>query len=212
MDKRWGKVNWGKGNPRKRTSDANWRQPLLWEDEARQLGKRHRVFCASLADVFDEEVPDAWRISLIGLMQITPNLDWLLLTKRPQNIERMFYHSPFRIPDNIWIGTSVEDQKRYDDRIQWLFANSAKIRFLSVEPMLGPIDISDDVDGIDWVICGGESGPGARPMKLDWARDIRDQCARAGVPYFFKQLGGVRDKGESLESIPHDLRIREFPR
>jgi protein gp37 len=179
-----------------------------------------------MADVFDYAAPDAWRISLIGLMQITPNLDWLLLTKRPQNIERMFYQLPFVIPDNIWLGTSVEDQARADERIPVLLdCGPCAIRFLSCEPLLGPIDLTnlhnigfDALYGvaerskkINWVIIGGESGPHCRPMQLEWARSLVAQCRAANIPVWVKQLGGYPNKREALLSLPEDLKIRELP-
>jgi protein gp37 len=225
-----GGANWGKGAPRRRTSEANWRQPIAW-DKASAFASEHgvrrsRVFCASLADWLDDEVPIEWLVDLLDLIRRTPNLDWLLLTKRPQNwrdrICRALAHvegidfetgdswegdaqtelgiwlndwtatDGTGIPDNIWIGTTVEDQQRADERIPLLLQIPAKVRFLSCEPLLGPVDVLSGwaIRGkVDWVICGGESGHGARPMHPDWARSLRDQCAAAGVPFFFKQWG-----------------------
>lgn len=235
LAKRYGWAKWGAGEPRKRTSEANWRKPLAWDRQASKDGVRRRVFCASLADVFDAEVTDAWRLDLMQLIHATPSLDWLLLTKRPQVAKKFFLSQA--MPSNIWLGTTVEDQKMADLRIPILLSIPAKVRFLSCEPLLGPIDvspylgeaavdsqrfrsgISDDIKnrerrparGISWAICGGESGHGARSMDLAWAQSLRDQCAAASVPFFMKQLGGARDKRDRLEDFPPNLRVREFP-
>lgn len=189
-----------------------------------------RVFCASMADWLDEKVPIEWLCNLLELIHACPNLDWLLLTKRPENWakrlaevlvfadqndepdnqrHRDFYHwlnlwlNAHQAPDNIWIGTSVEDQKRANERIPAITLIPAKIRFLSCEPLLSAIEFSDvtqradctkvlgqkALSGIHWVICGGESGPNARPINPDWARSLRDQCAALTVAFFFKQWG-----------------------
>jgi protein gp37 len=210
LSKRYGKDVWGPGRPRQRTSEGYWRAPLKWDRDAGVEGLRRRVFCASMADVFDEAVGDIWRRELFALIARTINLEWLVLTKRPAVAAAWTEcYGP-----NVWIGTSVEDQKRLELRVPALLLVPARITFLSCEPLLGPLDLESALvdGGVDWVIVGGESGPGARPMDLAWARDIREQCARVGVAYFFKQLGGAgHDKGGALESIPPDLRIRQFP-
>lgn len=190
-----------------------WRDPIRWNAKAEAEGRRHRVFCASLADVFDNQVDPAWREDLWALIHDTPHLDWLLLTKRPQNIAKMLPGTDGRWPSdysrgvwgdgwpNVWLGTTVENQAEADRRIPHLLAVPAKVRFLSCEPLLGPVEpigLKSHLDqrgnwrdggGIHWVIAGGESGPGARPMHPDWARSVRDQCAAAGVPFLFKQWG-----------------------
>lgn len=189
---------WGPQADRTRTSAANWNKPRQWDRAAAATGKRARVFCASLADVFDNHasILPEWRVDLWKLVDATPHLDWLMLTKRPQN-------APRALPDNVWIGTTVENQTEADRRIPHLLRAPARIRFLSVEPMLGPVDLervwmdrvehrfgdSANLPGLSWVICGGESGPGARPMQPDWARSLRDQCNAAGVAFHFKQWG-----------------------
>jgi protein gp37 len=196
---------------------------------------RPRVFCASLADWLDPEVPAAWLADLLELIRSTPNLDWLLLTKRPELwMRRLGAARPAfcddaplhdfisswvsgRAPDNVWIGTTVEDQARADERIPALLKIPARVRFLSCEPLLGPVDLTavkqevapgffgdclqwyhrgyshefnrTPFPTISWVICGGESGTKARPMHPNWARSLRNQCAAAGVPFFFKQWG-----------------------
>lgn len=197
--KRSGTVQWGSGEPRRRTTPANWRKPLQWEaghtDFLTLHNRRQRVFCASLADVFDNEVPVQWRVDLFRLIAATPNLDWLLLTKRIGNAQPMMREVAQRCGggeqpmENVWLGATVVNQAEADRDIPKLGAVPARVRFLSIEPMLGAIHLGALVYGVDWVICGGESGPGARPMHPDWARDLRDQCAAAGVPFLFKQWG-----------------------
>lgn len=210
MDKRFGKARWGKGERRILTSIHNWYQPLVWDMNARKRGTRPRVFCASVADVFDPEIPYQWRYDLFELIEATSNLDWLILTKRPEKIGRMIAEiaTPMceawdrqRIaPANVWLGTSVEDQTRADIRIPALLKVPAAIHFLSVEPLLGPVHLGD-LSGLDWVIVGGESGPRARPMRTEWVFPIRDQCVSAGVAFFFKQWGGRTPKcaGRTLD-------------
>jgi len=267
-----------KGAKRVRTSEKYWRQPLAWDrnDERARVAALHswpagkpmpwhrpRVFCASMADWLDEEVPIEWLADMLDLIRKTPNLDWILLTKRPKNWKDRLeaaskwvagtdlygkkYGELWRWinrwigncgagdqcpPFNVWIGTSVENQATADERIPRLLEIPARVRFLSCEPLLGHVDIlldgecsswkcdacgSKEViadmmdkygkfwvcpdcgetgDGettwnsdIHWVIAGGESGPHARPMHPEWARSLRDQCAAAGVPFFFKQWG-----------------------
>lgn len=186
MDKRWNKVQWGPQGKRAKTSNANWTEPLRWNKQAGQLGIRYRVFCASLADVFDDHpsVQSTWRRDLFFMMAGTPNLDWLVLTKRPENFHGQVPWS--RLPMNIWVGTSVENQEQAEKRIPRLLDIPAKVRFLSMEPLLGDVKLNN---GIDWVIVGGESGPHARQMHPDWARSVRDECQAAGVKFFFKQWG-----------------------
>lgn len=189
MDHRLGRVQWGPHGERKRTSAANWKQPLSWNRAAQKAGDRHRVFCASLADVFDNQVPQEWRRDLFDLIDATPSLDWLLLTKRPQNIRRMMpavNSDPVR--PNVWLGTTVENQVEAERRIPVLLEIPARIHFLSCEPLLGPVDIPL-LSRIDWIICGGESGANARPMNPNWARSLRDQCVDKQIPFFFKQWG-----------------------
>lgn len=217
-------VNWGPGAPRRRTSAANWRKPLAWNAAHDEFfathGRRQRVFCASLADVFDNAVDPAWRRDLFDLIELTPNLDWLLLTKRIGNVFRMVAdaktHDWLLGRRNVWLGATITSQAEADRDIPKLLATPARVRFLSMEPLLGPVDLARiDIDGhrelyplagstgcedddgnltpdlpaLDWIIVGGESGPGARPMHPDWARRLRDQCAAAGVPFLFKQHG-----------------------
>ncbi|MBW7886333.1 MAG: phage Gp37/Gp68 family protein [Caldilineaceae bacterium] len=208
-------INWGPDAPRRRTSASNWAKPRAWNDQAgvfmAKHGRRQRVFCASLADVFDNAVDPAWRADLFALIQATPALDWLLLTKRIGNVHSLLpeHITGGELPNNVWLGATITSQAEADRDIPKLLSVPARVRFLSMEPLLGPVDLErprpgPDLDqgggskicqpwliqsGIDWVIVGGESGPGARPMHPDWARSLRDQCAAAGVPYLFKQWG-----------------------
>jgi len=197
MDHRYGKVKWGPHGDRVRTAPSNWRQPHIWNLNAKAAGIRPRVFCASLADVFDNQVPSEWRADLFALIRATPNLIWLLLTKRPQNIVKLSELAD-GLPWNAAIGASVEDQARFDQNVPALRrakkAVSPAFAFLSCEPLLGPL--SGDLSDIDWVIAGGETDQGqhrARPSHPDWFRDLRDQCAAAGIAFHFKQWGEWAD-------------------
>lgn len=212
----WG-VKWGLTSPRHRFGESYWKQPLQWDKRCKKLGIRERVFTNSLADVFDEAVPDQWRHDLFDLAYRCQNLDWLVLTKRPEyalkfiggesGTGRVAFEENF---PNVWMGASV-GVKSTIPRIDVLRHIHARVRFLSLEPLLEDLG-QLNLNGIHWVIVGGESGHGCRPMKLEWARSIQEQCQAAGVAFFMKQLGGAVDKGGSLESIPADLRIREFPK
>lgn len=191
--KRVGSQVWGKDSPRRFFTDKHWKEPLKWNIEAKSSGIRKRVFCASMADVFEDR-PDLeesrWR--LWKLIEETPYLDWLLLTKRPENIKKMVpWNTEF--PDQIWIGTTAENQKNAERRIPHLLDIPAKVRFLSCEPLLGQINLTPFVDknpqSIHWVIAGGESGPYSRPMNPDWVRLLRDQCSEKSIAFHFKQWG-----------------------
>lgn len=283
-------VAWGPGKPRHRTTAAYWKQPLAWNRKAEQAGARPRVFCASLADWLDPEAPSGWLVDLLGLIELTPNLDWLLLTKRPQLWRRSVCgvrdacekRSAFHLgsgygiasqwidnipPENVWFGVTVEDQASADKRIPMLLEIPARVRFLSCEPLLGPVDLGlnfakcdcggprwksrwvklhatvkpdfpvpgcwadagiyrahsnalgalsvetpggllgirpsefEALPAVDWVICGGESGPNARPMHPDWARGLRDQCVAAEAPFFFKQWGEWMAEEEAMNAL-----------
>jgi protein gp37 len=193
MDKRWHRVQWGAGQQRQRTSASNWAAPLHWEKhhEAFALahGRRRRVFCASLADVFDNEAPEAWRADLFALIERTPHLDWLLLTKRIGNVRAMAPSGG--LPSNVWLGATMVNQPEWDRDMRKLLAVDASVRFVSVEPMVGPISGGLDLHGLDWVIVGGESGHGARPIQREWVDSLRRECEAAGVAFFFKQWGGA---------------------
>ncbi len=205
MDRRFGRVEWGPHGERKRTSEANWRTPYKWVREAN--GRRPRVFCASLADVFDNKVPEEWRTELWFLISLTPELDWLLLTKRPENIAKMLPADWGNGWPNVWLGTTCEDQKAYLRRYPVLAEIPANVHFISYEPAIGPLAINlacPPVLAPDWIICGGESGNGARLMEEWWARNLRDDCEAAGIAFFMKQMTGKAP-------IPDDLMVRQFP-
>jgi protein gp37 len=192
--KRVGKKVWGTESPRRFFGEQHWSEPLKWNNEAKEDSSRRRVFCASMADVFELRTDlEPWRNRLWELISQTPNLDWLLLTKRPQNVAAM---TPWKEtwPSNVWLGTTVEDQVRAKQRLPKLLTHPAARRFLSCEPLIGPVDLSFWINNpefrpIDWVIAGGESGVGARPMLPTWARNLRDQCQSANIPFHFKQWG-----------------------
>ena len=203
---------WGPPHATERpiAAESYWRKPLAWNRQAEAAGRPARVFVASLADVFEDapQVVDA-RARLFDLMADTPWLTWLVLTKRPENVRGLTPWTRWgdSWPVNVWLGTSVEDQQRADERIPALLDTPAAVRFLSCEPLLGPVTLerwlgyNDPADDgayvpraaadqrIRWVIVGGESGPRARPMHPAWARTLRDQCTDAGVPFLFKQWG-----------------------
>lgn len=269
----FGGSHWGAGVSRKRTSAANWRKPLKWnakrfmecgecgwrgERDAELIGcgacgssssmndTRRRVFCASLADWLDNEVRIEWFVDLLDLIRRTPDLDWLLLTKRIGNwrkriLEAISFKGGISLeladwlgawldgtpPSNVWLGSTICNQAEADRDIPKLLALPTAVRFLSVEPLLGPVDLTghlwgravpcaecpkdadcgcgmsargemSDEPALHWVIVGGESGPKARPMHPDWVRSLRDQCAAAGMPFLFKQWGEWAP-GENVE-------------
>lgn len=259
---RFGTVGWGAKANRRKTSAQNWRQPIQWNRQAEiqfsawerfqtdnglsddEMIEQHgfikprhpRVFCGSLCDVFDNAVPDEWRVELFELMSVTPHLDWLLLTKRIGNVMEMLERCAIKIeshpdwsdegnppyaalrdwlanwfllrraPKNIWLGATICNQEEADRDIPKLLATPAAVRFVSMEPLLGPVDLAQacakcrwtDSYGVkcvatprylDWVIVGGETGKYARPLHPNWIRSLRDQCQRARIPFFFKQWG-----------------------
>lgn len=181
---------WGPGVPRRRTSEQNWRNPIRWDRKAAATGDRPRVFCASLADVFDNEVDQEWRDDLWALIRVTPNLRWMLLTKRIGNAPDMLPEDwPFA---HVGLMATLATQAEWDRDYRKLMTVPAAWHGVSAEPLLGRIDIGDAKP--DWIITGGESGPGFRPLDMDAVRFMRDQCARNGVTFHHKQNGGVRGK------------------
>lgn len=256
--------SWGPSGVRKIASESYWEQPFRWNRAAAKAGERRKVFCASMADVFEErpELREP-RLRMFSIIGKTRHLDWLLLTKRPhfafehwplfagywagvmpkeywQEISDGGRPTPTEMP-NVWLGVSVEDQKRADERIPLLLQTPASLRFASVEPLLGPVNLRM-LGGLDWVIVGGESGPKARPCNVEWIRSIIRQCEAANVACFVKQLGSrplrrrevILDDGQSLDDLlpqhsvatgkslrdrkggdpsewPDDLRVRQFP-
>ena len=159
--RRTGRAIWGNAAPRRELSDAYWKQPIAWNGEAARAGKRARVFCASMADVFEDRRDlDRHRARLWPLIEATPHLDWLLLTKRPQNMRKL---APWdgAWPANVWAGTTAENQRWADKRIPVLLEVPARIHFISAEPLLGPVEVSRWLAlkpgrRLDWVIAGGE--------------------------------------------------------
>jgi protein gp37 len=179
-------------------------------------GKRARVFCASLADWLDNKAPRSWRDDLAHLIHDTPNLDWLLLTKRIENFDKLAPWRRHDVPSHVWIGVTCENQEWFDRRYKHL-ADVNAITFISYEPALGPLKLGHARP--DWMICGGESGPSARRMKPKWVRALRDECANLGIAFFLKQIGSnhdcwpanIRGKGDDIEEWSQDLRVRQFP-
>lgn len=191
--------HWGPGARRMPASEAQWAEVAALNRRAKKRGKPIRVFCASMADVFEKEAPPKQQQRLWETIAATPYLRWQLLTKRPERIMDTIPEAwRAKAPANVWYGTSVESAD-YLWRIEELQKVPAAVRFLSVEPLLGPIPTLP-LDGIRWVILGGESGPSARPMKVEWAREIRDQALAASVPFFFKQWGQHNSKGKRQKS------------
>lgn len=187
--KRLGQDVWGPGSDRRFFGDRHWAEPLQWDRAARATGERPRVFCASMADVFEDRADlDAARARLWETIEATPRLDWLLLTKRP---DRVTACTPWGAdwPANVWIGTTAENQEWADRRLPELAAIPAAVRFISAEPLLGPLSIAPWASSIDWVITGGESGPRARPSSPSWFRGLLNECMAADIPFHFKQWG-----------------------
>lgn len=201
---------WGPHAARTRTSASTWAKPLKWQKAAKVSGERKRVFCASLADAFDnhKSIQPEWRNDLWALIRECPDLDWLMLTKRPQNIVRFLPTDWDGGYQNVWLGATVENQTAAN-RLEALTKAPAAVRFLSMEPLLGRVNLGAFIDEIDWVITGGENGKDFRPVDPDWFRYLRDQCAEAAVPLLFKQWEGatrkvITAKGRELDGIVHD--------
>lgn len=188
---------------RERTKD--WSGPKRWNEQARKAGVNARVFTNSLADFFDNQVPDLWRRDAWDVIGETPHLTWLILTKRPQNIIKMIPPSfgSDNYP-NVWLGITAENQDEYWKRRSHLFAIQAARHFISYEPALGPLSIQGPVIP-DLVICGGEDYVReGREFNLQWARDLRDECDSLDVSFFMKQVA-------KNVPIPADLMVRQFP-
>jgi protein gp37 len=196
-------------------------QPLHWRQP-------RRIFVCSMGDLFHEDVPDKWRNGVFQTFDAAPRHTYMVLTKRPQAmadyINRTFHHDAMAsVYTRVWLGVTVCNQAEADAKIPVLLRTPAALRFVSIEPMLGPValnralpDAQSRGNGdayIDWVICGGETGPGARPMCLNWANDIRSQCADAGVPFFFKGHGTyLTPKRHPLYHVLDGRKWHEFPK
>lgn len=213
---------WRRNGERRMMSDAYWRQPLKWNRAAEAAGTPLKVFCASMADVFEDhpQVVEA-RERLWRLIEVTPWLRWQLLTKRPENVAAM---APWGDdwPASVWLGTSVENQRWADARVPILLDTPAKVRFLSAEPLLSMVNLRQHLATglIHQVIIGGESGAKARSMEVSWVRDLLHQCSDLEVAAFVKQTGSVHGKanhyraakGGDIAEWPEDIRVREYPR
>jgi protein gp37 len=177
-------------------------QPIKWT-------KPRMIFVCSMSDLFQEAVPDEIIISIFETMNMATQHTFQVLTKRIKRAFILAENDEIKFTDNIWIGTSTEDSKSFTDRAPFLKMVKAKTRFLSMEPLIGginPFIISAITNMIHWVIVGGESGPGHRPIEAEWVRAIRDQCVSSGIPFHFKQWGGVRPKsgGRLLDGVIWD--------
>lgn len=201
--KRYGFKLWGPDSERRFFSDAHWNEPLKWNRKAQASGQPFRVFCASMADVFEDRRDlDAPRARLFDLIERTPFLTWLLLTKRPENMIRLGPDRWNVWPTNVWALMTAEDQAHFDMRIKSFMSVPAGILGISYEPAKSRIDfrgyLGGAKGGIDWLICGGESGPGADPMHVSWARSARDQAVASGCAFFFKQWGEYNSYGQRV--------------
>ena len=241
-------IKWGAGEPRKRTSVSNWRQVRSLDRKAKKDGIRIKVFCASLADWLDPAVPSEWLNDLLELIVETPHLDWQLLTKRPEHFDDRMnaviseckgmpgseiadqwvtFHNP---PANVWFGVTAENQATFDSRVLATTFISSRLTFLSMEPLLGAVNIDFAVGKVDWIIVGGESGAAAgsgskgqaRVCKVEWIEAIVRRSKELGISIFVKQLGTnaseknqsvstTHPKGGNFNEFPERLKIREFP-
>jgi protein gp37 len=215
--RRFGLELWAEDGARRFFGDDHWRKPRSWNRAAGQARVPLKVFCASMADVFEQHAAlEAWRERLWSLIDETPWLQWQLLTKRPENVAAMV---PWRDawPSNVWIGASIENS-RFTFRADILRELPAAVRFVSAEPLLASLFENGrrhhrplELDGIAWVIAGGESGRGARPMNEAWARELRDATRDADIAFFLKQLGGYPDKRGADKAVLDGQLWRELP-
>lgn len=212
---------WGDDKSRRFFGDAHWNEPRKWNKEAERTGQRRRVFVDSMSDIFEGRRDlDPVRERLWTLIPETPSCDYLLLTKRPQNILRMVPRSWLdRWPPTVWAGTTTETQRWANIRLPFMERVPAPVIFASAEPLLEPLDLRPYLGFVRWVLIGGESGHGARLMEKAWATDLIAQCRAAGVAAHFKQKGealarelGCQDKhGKTPSEWPEELRIQEIP-
>lgn len=212
LAKRWGFDIWGEDHTLREFGDKHWNEPLRWNADAlKTLGRPARVFCASMADVFEVHPrAEELRPRLLALIEQTPNLQWLLLTKRALEIKR--HKDTFLRQPNVLMGVTVENQT-YDWRI------SPPVQWISAEPLLGPLDLRA-FPFLKWTIIGGESGAHSRPMEERWARDLMAQCRDLGIAVHFKQTGdrlartlGLKDRsGKNPDEWPEWMRVQEFPK
>ena len=218
-----GVTHWGPGVPRHRTCASYWKQPAKWNKEAARTGNRHLVFCASQADVFDNEVTAQWRTDLFDLIRSTPALTWQIVTKRIGNAKAMLPPDWDAGYPNVWLISTIVDQAEANRDLPKLLAIPAQVHGASYEPALGPVDWTPWFTlGLKWVIVGGESaqrGHATRPFDLAWARSTIAQCRKAGAFPFVKQLGSrhsmgikLRDRaGTDPSEWPADIQVRDYP-
>jgi len=201
--------NWGPKNANRQTVDSNWSKVRKWNRDAESASKRLKVFCGSMMDWTDKDAPVGALDALWQLIRETPNLDWLLLTKRATLIKHRLPSDWGEGYENVWLGVTVENKEHGFPRLEALREIPAKIKFVSAEPLLENI-VPVNLTGIDWVIVGGESGPNARPMKEWWALNLIHDCKILyDIPVWFKQMGGKgKDKGGDL--ISGEV-IKNFP-
>lgn len=232
-------IKWGNGKARHRTSEGNWKKPVTWHNKAIREGARYRVFCASLCDVFDPEVPQQWRDDLWGLIERCSGLDWQLLTKRLNvlEVDELLEMLPAiwvkeGLPDHVWFGHSICTQAEAESVIPKMAGIPAKTRFLSMEPLLEPVPLQGLLQHnhglIDWAIVGGESGPNARPFSIDWVASFLVDCRELNISPFVKQMGSnfveTKDvhsgtskiilddkKGGDINEWPNWCQTREMP-
>jgi protein gp37 len=219
FDKRVGGEHWGKGQPRRVFADKHWNEPLKWNRDAEAEQRRHYVFCASMADVMDDEAPEGARERLWNLIDQTPWLIWQLLTKRPHRYERYLPATEFKW-NNVWYGTTAENQEFYDVRfpiVKDIAIRRGGVDWISYEPAIGPLSIvQSPLSGFyynlppDWIIFGGESGNGRRGCDPEWAASLLKECREHGVSFFMKQMGG-RTPADGKAAIPAHLMVQEFP-
>lgn len=213
LSERYGWAKWGPKEPRHRTSIGNWRKPYAWDRAAAKAGERTRVFTNSLADFFDNKVSPSWRADAWKIIRETPHLDWLILTKRPQNIAHMLPGDWGGGWPNVWLGTTAENQVEYDRRRRYLLAVDAAVYFYSIEPMLSPVirDLAAEHGKTVWYICGGESGTQRRAFDLQWAEDLRRSCAATETPFFFKQDSAFKpgQRGRASDAL---WACKQFPK
>jgi protein gp37 len=198
------------GTTRKSGGRAKWNGKIVLDEAALSIPQKWRspkiIFVNSMSDLFHEKIPVEFIAKVFEVMRAARHHTFQVLTKRAERLAQVAADLPW--PDNVWMGVSVENED-YVNRIDHLRSTPAYIKFLSLEPLLGPLDHLD-LRGVDWTIAGGESGPAARPMDPEWVRSIRDQCVNAGVAFHFKQWGGVQKKqaGRVLDGRTWD----ELPR
>lgn len=218
-------VGWGNDAPRKYFGDKHWNDPIRWNKKAEKSGVRKKIFCSSMADIFDNKIEQQVRDRLWAIIENTPWIDWQLCTKRISNARSMMPKSWLIMPpSNIWFGITVVNQEEFDRDVPKLDYLNFKVHWLSVEPQLGDILIDKGRCYFDWVVCGGESGKNARPFHLDWARRLRDDCGILGIKFFMKQLGSrprplsgaditlpQNYKWDEPERWPADIRVHQFP-